>query len=121
MFKEIGVLSSIIENNDYFIYETMNGYLGVILKYHNIDLEVIEDEQVKKSFHYAFNSINSEVHLKWISETKKESNIDIQCSRKQSLSAQGYFKNINYLVIETKVRNRLFSNNEKTVVLKLIE
>lgn len=121
MFKEIGVLSSIIENNDYFIYETMNGYLGVILKYHNIDLEIIEDEQVKKSFHYAFNSINSEVHLKWISETKKESYIDSQCSRQQSLSAQGYFKNINYLVIETKVRNRLFSNNEKTVVLKLIE
>lgn len=121
MFKEIGVLSSIIENNDYFIYETMNGYLGIILKYYNIDLEIIEDEQVKKSFHYAFNSINSEVHLKWISETKKESYIDSQCSRQQSLSAQGYFKNINYLVIETKAQNRIFRNNKQSVASKLIE
>ena len=32
MFKEIGALSSIKENNDYHIYETMNGYTGIVLK-----------------------------------------------------------------------------------------
>ncbi len=121
MFKEIGVLSSIVENNDYLIYETMNGYIGIVLKYQSIDLEIIEDEQVKKNFNYAINSLRSDIHLKWISETHQKKEIDSGCSRAKSISNLGYFSNLNHLLIESIRNTSLFSNSSNSTELKLIE
>jgi len=121
MLIEIGALSSIIEKNDVYLYETMNGYVGAALKYHSIDLEIIEDEQVKKPFNFVLNSLPPDVHLKWISETHSKFNIENDCSRKQSLSAQGFFENSNHLLIECKRSNLFFKEKKSETFSKIQE
>lgn len=121
MLKEIGVLSSITEKHDCLFYETMNGYLGAVLKYHSIDLEIIEDEQVKKSFNFVLNSLPSDIHLKWISETHRKFNVEKDCSRNRSLSTQGFFENENYLIIETKRKSVFFKADKSDNYTKISE
>ncbi len=121
MFIESGTLSSIIEKNDFLIYETMNGYFGIVLMYHSIDLEVTEDDQVKKNFNFVLNSLPPDVYLKWISESQRHYNVEKNCSRKNSLSAQGYFKNTNYLIIETKNKPIFFKGSTSDLYSKILE
>lgn len=121
MLIEMGVLSSICEKNNLFFYETMNGYIGSMLKYQNIDSEIIEDQQVKKEFNFVINSLSSDVHLKWISETTRHYQLEKNCSRELSFSNSGFFKNSNYLILEEKRNKSFFKNNKVDCYAKITE
>ncbi|MFN3453759.1 MAG: hypothetical protein ACK41T_02290 [Pseudobdellovibrio sp.] len=122
MLIEVGaVLSSVIEKNDFLFYETMNGYIGTVLKYQSIDLEIIDDTQVKKSFNFVLNALSPDVHLKWVSDTQRRRNIENDCSRKNSISDQGFFEDTNYVIIEAKNINSLFKTNNSDHFYKLQE
>ena len=110
MYLQIGaVLSSISENNGYYYYETVNGYIGTVLKYHSIDVETITDDQVNKSFNFALNSLPPDMHLKWTSETSTSNKVNDNFSRKNSFENIGYFVNDNYLIIEVKRKTSFFN------------
>lgn len=119
MLLEFGALSQIKNINGHFYYETMNGYIGTALKYESIDLEIIEDESIIKSFQFFLNNLDSEVHLKWCSETTKEFNLDFDFSRKNSFLQQGYFKNKNHLILETKKKAFLFNKSHSNEINKI--
>lgn len=108
MWKKIEVLSSIEKVGSDLIFETVNGSLGIVLGMQSLDVELIQDESLLKSFNAIIKEIPHPLSLKFISKTHWQ-NVDLpNLSRTEPVAHLGFRRDQNFLIITTEGFNLPF-------------
>ena len=121
MWKKIEVLSSTNVIDQDLVFETVSGTIGIVLKIHPIDVELINDDSLIQSWCALIQSVLPEMRIRFISRTQIESIDDEGLSRSEAIAKLGFSKEANFILLEAPKPLLAFLGIEKKGFLKELQ